>query len=485
MNKATLLNIIRQGEKLDIEFKSNFNIQVIETLVAFANAKGGKIYIGITDNRQIDNNFIVNQETIPNWLNEIKTKTQPSLIPDIEIIEIENKQIIEISIKEFPIKPVSCKGKYFRRVNNSNHQLSLSEISLMHLKTFNTSWDNYPANNYSIDDISEKKIHQFIEKVNQSNDFKIEDNPFVVLHKFELLQNDRITNACHLLFSKNDVFTATIELGRFSDAISIKDGLTVRSDLFSQVNEVITFIKKHINKEYIITGEPQREERWQYPMTAIREIVVNMIVHRDYTHYGSSSIKIFNDRIEFYNPGKLPDNITIDKIFSGEYVSEIRNLKIANLFKEIKLIEKYGSGFSRIIKAFKAIKLQIPVFENFQSGFRTVVYAEKLNVPDNDTDVIDNVPDDDTNVIDNVPDVPDNIFDVPDNVPDVPDNVTEQRLKIIVELISQNSKILLNEIADKLKVSKRTIRRDIEKLKIQNKIIRIGSEKSGHWQIIE
>jgi len=460
MNNERLLHIIQQGENLDIEFKSSFNIQVIETLVAFANTKGGKIYIGITDNRQIDTNFTINPETIPNWLNEIKTKTQPSLIPDIEIIEIEDKSIIEISTKEFPIKPVSCKGKYFKRVNNSNHQLTLSEISLIHLKTFNTSWDNYPANNYSIDDISEEKVVTFIEKVNKNNDFIIEDNAFVVLRKYELVQNERITNACHLLFSKNDVFTATIELGRFSDSISIKDGLTVRRDLFSQVDEVIAFVKKHINKEYIITGEPQREERWQYPIAAIREIVVNMIVHRDYTHYGASSIKIFNDRIEFYNPGKLPDNITIDKIFSGDYVSEIRNLKIATLFKEIKLIEKYGSGFSRIIKAFKAYNLQIPVFENFQSGFRTIVYAKKLN----DTDVTQNV------------------TDVTDTVTDT---VTDKRYKQIIDMIKSNFNISTIEISEKLGVSKRTILRDIEKLKTQNKLKRIGSEKGGHWQIIE
>jgi len=457
MNK-TFLNSISKGENQDIEFKSSFNMQVIETVVAFANTKGGKIYIGISDNGKIDTNFTLNQETIPNWLNEIKTKTQPSLIPDIEIVEIENKQIIEISIKEFPIKPVSCKGKYFKRVNNSNHQLSLSEISLIHLKTFNTSWDCYPATNYTIDTISEEKIKNFITKVNTNDENKIEDNPYVVLRKYELLQNDQITNACHLLFSKNDVFTATIELGRFSDPISIKDGLTIRSDLFSQVDEVIAFIKKHINKEYIITGEPQREERWQYPLTAIREIVVNMIVHRDYTHYGASSVKIFNDRIEFYNTGKLPDTITIDNILTGDYVSEIRNLKIAAFFKEIKLIEKYGSGFSRIIKAFKAYNLQTPTFENFQSGFRIIVFAKN----DNDTE----------NVVENV-------------VEDVVEDVVENRSAKIINLIKQNKQISANQIAKLFSITERTAQRDLDKLKNQNKIKRMGSDKTGHWEVIE
>ena len=136
MKKEEISKIIKQGENQNIEFKSNFNIQVIETLVAFANTKGGRIFIGVSDSGIFENNFKIEKETIPNWLNEIKTKTQPTLIPDIELLEIENHQIIEISIHEFPIKPVSCRGKYFKRVKNSNHQMSINEISEIYLKTF-------------------------------------------------------------------------------------------------------------------------------------------------------------------------------------------------------------------------------------------------------------------------------------------------------------------------------------------------------------
>ncbi|MNJ98959.1 hypothetical protein D3C87_167300 [compost metagenome] len=137
-----------------------------------------------------------------------------------------------------------------------------------------------------------------------------------------------------LLSSKQDVFAATIELGRFSDPISIKDGLTVSSDLFSEVEEVLGFIRKHINKEYIITGNPQREERWQYPMQSLREIVINMIVHRNYMSPDASLIKIYNERIEFWNPGKLPEGVSIDQLVSGNYISRIRNVKVASTFKE-------------------------------------------------------------------------------------------------------------------------------------------------------
>src|SRR5674476_655991 len=89
------------------------------------------------------------------------------------------------------------------------------------------------------------------------------------------------------------------------------------ADLFTEIEEVFNFIKKHINKEYIITGSPQREERWQYPMDALREIIINMIVHR---HYGDSSVKIYDTSIEFFNPGSLPDTITIEQLLQGNYI---------------------------------------------------------------------------------------------------------------------------------------------------------------------
>ncbi|WP_295793012.1 ATP-binding protein [Mucilaginibacter sp.] len=100
-----------------------------------------------------------------------------------------------------------------------------------------------------------------------------------------------------------------------------------------------------------------------------------MIVHRDYTHYGDSSVKIFNDHIEFFNPGRLPGDISIANLLSGQYISQARNKKIAATFKEAQLIEKYGSGIKRIQEAFADYGLKSPLFENMQHGFQVTVYS--------------------------------------------------------------------------------------------------------------
>jgi ATP-dependent DNA helicase RecG len=208
----------------------------------------------------------------------------------------------------------------------------LSEISDLHLKTFNSSWDNYINHEHSLESISVDKVIAFISKCNTDREVVIQDDPLTVLTKFELIKASSITNACFLLFSKEEIFSATIELGRFSTPTSIKDGLTLRTDLFTEVEDILNFVKKHINKEYIISGDPRHEERWQYPLPAIREIVINMIVHRDYMHYGDSSVKIYNDRIEFFNPGSLPEGISVQQLLGGNYVSQARNKKIVSIF---------------------------------------------------------------------------------------------------------------------------------------------------------
>jgi ATP-dependent DNA helicase RecG len=174
-------------------------------------------------------------------------------------------------------------------------------------------------------------------------------------------------------FLKNDVLS-TIEAGRFASPTVIKDSITSKDTLIEQVTRIMGFIVKHTNKAYIITGTPRREERWDYPMDAIREIVINMIVHRDYRSANDSTIKIFDDHIEFFNPGVLLDDLTVEKIKTGNYRSHLRNKQIASIFKELELIEKYGSGVQRVIETFIAYGLSEPVYEATQGGMAVTVF---------------------------------------------------------------------------------------------------------------
>jgi ATP-dependent DNA helicase RecG len=319
--------------------------------------------------------------------------------------------------------------------------MDINEVADLHLKTFNTSWDYYIDNNHSVEDISLEKVRKFIELANKNKDIKITDDPIRVLNKFELLRENRITYGGFLLFMRDQTALTTIELGRFQTPSIIKDSMTLKIDLISEIESVMDFIKKHINKSYIITGNIQREERWDYPLDAVREIVVNAIAHRDYRDASDSVIKIFDDRIEFYNPGKLPEGLSVEKLLSGDYVSTIRNKKIAEVFKEANIIEKYGSGIRRIIDGFEAHGLITPTFEEIANGFRVTAFKSPL-----------------------------------------PKISLSER---ILDTLRKDPSLTQREVAEVLDITADTAREYFNKLKKAGKLERVGGRKRGTWQVIE
>ena len=229
-------------------------------------------------------------------------------------------------------------------------------------------------------DISLEKIEKFIRKIEKNFDKSFDDTPMQILQKYGLVRDDKITFGAYLLFVKNFCLISGVQAGRFKTSTDIIDSISLNSDILSEIDELIIFIRKHLMVEYIITGNPQREERYDYPLDAIREIVLNMIVHRDYRDSSDSVIKIFDDRIEFFNPGDLYDGLTVSELLSNNYESKTRNKLIALMFKECGLIEKYGSGISRIKKLCKEHGIVEPKFIEMQKGFKVTLYKEKINV---------------------------------------------------------------------------------------------------------
>ena len=226
-------SIIKNGENAKIEFKSSFKNDTIETVTAFANSKGGEILIGIDD----DKNSVgvdIGKESIQNYINQIKQNTKPSIIVDIIQIEVKNKNILYIKVDEFPIKPVACRDKYYRRVQNSNHLMDLTEISNIHLQSLQLSWDAYESNDTKIDDLDNEKIKTFIRRVNESKRFRLSEDIDEALTKLKLLKEGNPTHAASLLFAKEqDVYN--MHLGRFKTASHIIDDKMIKETLYEAV----------------------------------------------------------------------------------------------------------------------------------------------------------------------------------------------------------------------------------------------------------
>ncbi|MFH1320119.1 MAG: RNA-binding domain-containing protein [Bacteroidota bacterium] len=195
LKKEDILKLIKKGENEQVEFKTNFNDSVIETLAAFANTKGGRVLVGVNDMGKPAIKFSIGEERIQQWLNEIKNKTQPSIIPEAEVVDIKANKTICFSISEFPIKPVSFKGRYYKRVKNSNHQLTPTEITDLFMQSLQLSWDSYPWKGARYNDLDEYKITQFINKVNDGGRFSLSENPYDSLLKLRMIGDDFVSNA--------------------------------------------------------------------------------------------------------------------------------------------------------------------------------------------------------------------------------------------------------------------------------------------------
>lgn len=272
---------IGNGENETTEFKSSFADSVIETLVAFANTKGGKIVIGVDNKGNFNSNFKIGKETIQKWANDIKLKTQPSVIPEFELFELKGKTIVVVSISEFPVKPISFKSRFFKRVKNSNHVLSAIEIADLSMQSLQLSWDSYPAQGLGIDALDFKKAEKFIEKVNSTGRFKLEGTTIECLEKLRFINRGKISNAANMLFGNSNI-QYNIHLGRFKTESYIIDDKMLNSTLFNAVEDTMKYIVSQIKVAFEITGKTtQRTEIFEYPLAALRELVLNAIIHRD------------------------------------------------------------------------------------------------------------------------------------------------------------------------------------------------------------
>ena len=166
---------IPKAESKTVEFKSTFNQDVIVSLVAFANADGGDVYVGVRDDGKIVGvHLAVESETT--WVNEIKSKTAPAIVPEADRIMVGKKTVMRLHIAPLPVKPTSVQGRYYVRKAKSNHLMSLAELSDLYLRSTGESWDAM-ASRHDLENISLEKVAAFAKRMNPDNP----DDPLRVL----------------------------------------------------------------------------------------------------------------------------------------------------------------------------------------------------------------------------------------------------------------------------------------------------------------
>ncbi len=438
---------IRSGESQTLEFKSSFNRDVIETLVAFANAQGGTVLVGVSDNGSISG-IILGKESLNEWLGQIKLSTSPSIIPDISDVQIQGKTVVSLHVGEYPVKPVNTKGKYFKRVASSNHQLTLSEITDMYMQSLQLSWDAYEAPNESLDSLSLAKIEAFIDKVNSSGRFILDKSPLHALEKLKFITAGNHPSWGAILLFAETPYRHHIHIGRFKTPTMIIDDRQITDTLFEAVEQAMKCIVSHIGVSFAFDGSLQRKERFLYPLPALREVLLNAVVHRNYANTSDIQIKIFDDKISFFSPGTLYGGLTVEELKTDTYQSHTRNKLIAEAFYLTNNIEKYGSGFLRIRKELEEYPEVIFAIEETGGGI-LVTFKQCTEMREG-----------------------------------VNEGVNEGVSRLI-DIVRNNPGLRVPELSRKLAIPPKTLERWLRILKEQNKIVFIGSAKFGGYHRVD
>lgn len=383
-----LRDIINQSESQTIEFKTSFQKELIESVVAFANAKGGKVLIGVSD----------------------------------------GGDIIGVGLKA-----------------ESLQNMNTIEISNMHLQSLQLSWDAYVANDTVLEDLDQEKINQFFNRVNSKGRFKLNGTLEENLTKLNLLNTSKPTNAAKLLFAK-DMTLYSIHLGRFKTPSMILDDKMIKTTLFEAVEESMRFILSHLKVAFEFTGAVERKEILEYPQKALREIVLNAIVHRDYTNPVDIQIKIFDNSITIFNPGKLYGDLTVEDLHTNIYQSRARNKLIAEAFYLTGDIEKYGSGYIRVREEIKNYPTMQFEYREIGDGYLVTLHYTKQKTTTQET-------------------------------------TQETTRDKIIRLLQENNKYSKKELMRLLNKGDSTIKEHLNRLKRDGIIKRIGSTKTGYWEV--
>jgi len=377
--------LISKGESETIEFKKSTGEwkEIIETMSAFSNTKGGNILIGVSDKEKVIG-IQIGKKTIEDLANKIKENTDPKIFPSISVENIKKEKVILIKIEENKSKPVFAFDRVYKRVGKSTVKATSEEIRRLALEGKKIYWDEQICEGAKLKDIDEEKIREFLKEAKRERNLNIPINTSVneVLMRLNLLRDGKLTNASTLLFGKNSqkfLLQAEVKCVRFKGNEPVKPFIDMRlvsGNIIEQVNKSLNFVLEHIPKAVWLAGKPQREEKYQYPPDAIREAIVNAICHRNYEEEGNIQIRIFDDYLEVWSPGELLKPLTPEDL-KRSHKSIPRNPLIARQFFWMRLVEEVGTGTNDIISYCKKWKIPEPEFKHITGDF-VVTFRGKI-----------------------------------------------------------------------------------------------------------
>ena len=371
--------LIAAGEGETLEFKRSVAEldQVVETVAAFANTRGGIVLIGVGPNGGVLG-VDLGQVTGERIAGRITGNTDPTVYPSIEYATVTDRTIVVIKVSESDSKPHLASGRAFKRVGATTVQMHREEYERLLLDRRQSPFDHRELPEATWDDIDEGKVGWYLERAARERNIPVDlalpaqENLKRLGMASEREGRTVLTTAALLFFGKHPQRFAPhslIRLARFQGTTPLNfiDRLDCVGTLPEMIDEAERFIRRNTRVAAKVTGF-ERREITEYPSPAIREAIANAVAHRDYERTDVEvRVSIFDDRIEIQSPGRLPLPLTLETL-SEEYA--LRNRVIAELLFNIRYIERWNTGILRMRRWMREHGLPEPIFQEIGQTFR-------------------------------------------------------------------------------------------------------------------
>ncbi|WP_456406347.1 ATP-binding protein [Caldithrix abyssi] len=444
--------ILKESETVELKKSTSSLKQALISILAILNKHGGgELYFGVENSGQV-----VGQQVTESTLRQISQKIsegiEPKIFPLIEKVNFQGKVCIRIQF-EGRERPYFAFGVAYIRVADEDRKLSPNELkrfifeSDIYSRRCDTELTDLP-----VEMIEKEVFNEFLSRAKEVNRLKLSTVDWRQnLNKLNLIKNGKLTHAAKFLFTGAHDIEIQCAVFAGADRVTFLDFKKFEGNLFLLLEAAENYIKEKINWRVEFDETMKRKEVPEIPLAAVREALVNSLVHRDFANPKGNEIAIFKDRVEIYNPGTFPPGLKPEDFISGKERSYLRNPKIAEIFYFTKDIERWGSGLERIHKACLSNGVTVK-FNLLKTGFLVTFERPELKSKDYGRTV---------------------------------EKTVGKTVEKILHAIKENPEITTLQLAELLGLSRRGIEWNLARLKKQGKIKRIGPARGGHWQVVE
>ncbi|MBI3041822.1 MAG: putative DNA binding domain-containing protein [Betaproteobacteria bacterium] len=382
-----LVELLKRPEGKTLEFKQNLSSPegVMRSIVAFSNTAGGTLLIGVQDksrNVRGVKDPLALEERLANL---VADSIAPRLMPDLEILPWRRTHVLAVRIYPSPGRPHYLKSAgsedgVYVRVGSTNRRADRELGEELRRFARGETYDEQAMPELDSEALDFRAASELFAPVRKLKRADLDTLRLLTVHQGRKVP----TVGGMLLFGKERERyfpDAWIQAGRFrgTDRSRIADGAEIRGHPVQAVEAAVAFVQKH-NLRAAEIGALRRVERWMLPAAAVREAVINAVVHADYAQRGAPiRLAMFDDRLEIESPGLLPFGLTVDDLRHG--ISRLRNRVIGRVFHELGLIEQWGSGIQRMTTACREAGLTDPALEEIGTRFRVTIATTRTRAP--------------------------------------------------------------------------------------------------------